>query len=134
VDLLSIDVDGVDYWIWEAITCIRPRVVVVEVQVIWADARAVTVPYSPDFTPQMVDGFGAYSGASLPALVALGRAKGYRLIGSQQYGFNAFFMRNDVGADLFPEACASDCLRHPFVAWARDRLLPLVQDREWIEV
>jgi hypothetical protein len=134
IDLLSLDLDGVDYWIWKAIDRIAPRVVVAEVQVIWGDTEAVTVPYSPDFAAQLVDGFGVYSGASLPAFVALGREKGYRLIGCQRYGFNAFFMRRGIGEDLFPEVDASACLRHPFVAWAQRRFLPVVRDRPWVRV
>lgn len=134
VDLLSLDLDGVDYWIWEAIDAIAPRVVVAEVQVIWGVERAVTVPYRADFRSPLVDGFGIYSGASLPAFVKLGRSKGYRLVGTQRLGFNAFFLRNDVGADVFPEVDASACLDRPFVHWARATFLPRVRDREWVDV
>lgn len=134
IDLLSLDLDGVDYWIWEAINVIRPRVAVVEAQVIWGADRSVTVPYRSDFRAEYVNGFGVYSGASLPALVKLGRTKGYRLIGTQSYGYNAFFMRDDVGGSLFPEVTAEECLTHSFVRWAQETLLPLVRDKEWIEV
>jgi len=134
IDLLSLDIDGVDYWIWDAIDRVSPRVVVAEVQVIWGDDRAVTVPYRPDFVAQFVEGFGVYSGASLPAFVKLGRRKGYRLVGCQRYGFNAFFMREGVGEDMFPEVPVAACLQHPFVAWARDRFLPMVRDRQWVDV
>jgi hypothetical protein len=134
IDLLSLDLDGVDYWIWKAIDRIAPRVVVAEVQVIWGDTDAVTVPYRPDFVAEFVDGFGVYSGASLPAFVGLARAKGYRLIGCQRYGFNAFFMRRGIGEDVFPEVSAADCLRHPFVASAQRRFLPGVRDKPWVRV
>ena len=46
VDLLSLDLDGVDYWVWQAIEVIRPRVVIAEIQCVWGADRAVTVPYS----------------------------------------------------------------------------------------
>ena len=49
IDLLSIDLDGVDYWIWDAIESVRPRVVVAETQCIWGASRSVTVPYCRDF-------------------------------------------------------------------------------------
>jgi hypothetical protein len=49
IDLLSLDLDGVDYWIWQAITCIQPRVVVLEFSNMWGPERAVTVPYRSDF-------------------------------------------------------------------------------------
>ena len=134
VDLLSLDLDGVDYWIWDAIEVVRPRVVVAETQCIWGAERSVTVPYRRDFRAPLIRGFGVYSGASLPAFVSLAARKGYRLIGTQSLGFNAFFVRNDVGADLLPEVSAASCLDRPFVRWAMQELLPLVKDKEWVEV
>lgn len=134
IDLLSLDIDGVDYWIWDALTEVRPRVVVAEVQVIWGDTRSVTVPYHRDFRAEYVNGFGVYSGASLPAFVKLARAKGYRLIGTQRYGFNAFFLRDDVAPKIFPEVAPSACLTHPFVRWCEAELLPLVHSKHWVEV
>ncbi|MDP2831941.1 MAG: hypothetical protein Q8Q28_01315 [Pseudomonadota bacterium] len=56
------------------------------------------------------------------------------LVGSQSLGFNAFFVREDIAADLLPEVSAESCLDHPFVRWAMRELLPLVKDREWVEV
>jgi len=134
IDLLSLDIDGIDYWLWKAINVVRPRVVVAETQAVWGDTRSVTVPYRKDFRAEYVDGFGIYCGASLPAFAKLAREKGYRLIGAQRYGFNAFFLREDVGREVFPEVGASECLRHPFVQWAKEKLLPLVANRPWIEV
>jgi len=49
IDLLSLDVDGVDYWIWKAITVVQPRVVVLEYNGVWKAEHAVTVPYDPKF-------------------------------------------------------------------------------------
>ena len=134
IDLLSLDMDGVDYWLWNAIEVVSPRVVIAEVQAIWGSERSVTVPYSPDFQAGFFKGFGIYSGASLPAFVKLAKRKGYRLDGCQRYGFNAVFLRNDVGQREFPEVPASDCFHHPFAKWAYDELRPMVADQEWIEV
>jgi hypothetical protein len=134
IDLLSLDIDGVDYWIWKAIEAVSPRVVIAEVQAIWGSERSVTVPYSPDFRAGFFQGFGIYSGASLPAFVKLGKHKGYRLVGCQRYGFNAVFLRNDVGQSAFPEIQASECFNHPFAKWAYDELRPKVADKEWLEV
>ena len=134
VELLSLDLDGVDYWIWDAIEVIRPKVVVAETQCIWGAEDSVTVPYRRDFSSPLVQGFGIYSGASLPAFVRLGKRKGYRLVGTQALGFNAFFVRDDVGVDLLPEVSAAECLDRPFVRWAMRELLPLVKDKDWIEV
>ena len=62
------------------------------------------------------------------------RRKGYRLVGAQALGFNAFFVRDDLGADLLPEVSAAACLDRPFVRWATERFLPLVRDKAWVEV
>jgi hypothetical protein len=134
IDLLSLDIDGVDYWLWNAIEVVSPRVVIAEVQAIWGSERSVTVPYRPDFQAGFFKGFGIYSGASLPAFVKLAKRKGYRLVGCQRYGFNAVFLRNDVGQREFPEVPASVCFHHPFAKWAYDELRPMVADQEWIEV
>lgn len=134
VDLLSLDMDGVDYWIWKAIECISPRVVVVEYQSMWGSDRAVTVPYRPDFAGEFNEYHLNYGGASLPAFVKLGREKGYRLVGCQRYEFNAFFMREGVGCDIFPEIDAAQCLKHAKTKHAIEHRLPQVIDRMWVEV
>jgi hypothetical protein len=101
IDLLSLDLDGIDYWIWKALTAVRPRVVILEINGVWGPHLSVTVPCRPDFrTDYSKQPY--YCGASLSAFVKVGRQKGYRLIGSQRFGFNAVFMRSDVGVDFFP--------------------------------
>ena len=134
IDLLSLDIDGIDYWIWKSIEVVSPKVLIAEVQAIWGAEVSVTVPYRPDFTGEFVQGFGVYSGASLPAFVKLGKAKGYRLVGCQRYGYNAVFVRNDVGRTLLPEISAEQCFTHPFAKWAYEELRPLVAGRDWEHV
>jgi len=131
IDLLSLDIDGVDYWIWKAIEAVHPRVVIAEIQAIWGSEVSVTVPYAPDFRAEFIQGFGVYSGASLPAFVKMGRLKGYRLVGVQRYGFNAVFVRNDIGQQWLPEIPAEACFSHPFAKWAFAELRPLVAGRHW---
>jgi hypothetical protein len=134
IDLLSLDLDGIDYWVWEALDVVQPRVVVAEIQCIWGADSAVTVPYDPSFRTEYVNGFGIYSGASLPAFVKLAERKGYRFVGVQQLGFNAFFVRNDLCQDLFMSANPSTCLDKPFVHWAQAQFLPLVKNMPWEQV
>jgi hypothetical protein len=134
IDMLSLDIDGNDYWLWEALDVVRPRVVVAEVQCIWGADRAVTVPYASDFRAGFVDGFGVYCGASLPAFVKLARRKGYRLVGVQRLGFNAFFIEDGVGEDLLPEVDVEACVALPFVEWARRDLQRKVVHLPWVEV
>ena len=101
IDLLSIDIDGIDYWVWEQLTACRPRVVIVEYNPFLGADRAVTVPYDPAFNRHRFDvPRSAYYGASLPALVKLGTRKGYRLVLVEPRGVNAFFVREDTAADV----------------------------------
>lgn len=135
IDLLSIDMDGMDYWIWNAIEKTSPRVVVVEVNLAWGTDRSVTAPYDPNYVLKFSNGIQLpNSGASLPALVKLGRAKGFRFVGCQAYGFNAFFVRNDVAADRFSEARMEEYLDHPHAVWARRQFRPIVEKFEWVDV
>jgi len=134
IDLLSLDIDGIDYWIWKAIDCIRPRVVVLEYQAVWGPEKSVTVPYQPDFKAGYSGMFGIYSGASLSAFVKLGREKGYRLVGCHRYGYNAFFVRAEVGQNILPEIPPSECFKHPFTKHAMEEFLPKAADYEWAEV
>jgi hypothetical protein len=97
VDLLSIDIDFNDYWIWRAIGTVKPRVVVIEYNAGLHPPLSLTVPYQPN---RSGDGTN-YFGASLAALVRLGRQKGYRVVGCNISGSNAFFVRDDLCADHF---------------------------------
>lgn len=137
IDLLSLDIDGIDYWLWEAIDAIAPRVVVLEYQDILGPERACTVPYRDDFSKHdypTTDGMPNFAGASLPAFVKLGRRKGYRLVGCNVYGYNAFFIRHDVGADLLPEFDLRQCFQHPKVVWGIEHRYPTVKDLPWVDV
>jgi hypothetical protein len=92
IGLLSIDVDGNDYWIWEAITVSQPAIVVMEYNALLGSERAVTIPYDPAFSRATAHWSHLYMGASLPALVRLGTRKGYAFVGTNRAGNNAFFI------------------------------------------
>ncbi|HEY7157441.1 MAG TPA: hypothetical protein VH575_26035 [Gemmataceae bacterium] len=135
IDLLSLDLDGMDYWVLKALTCIRPRAIILEVNTRWGPERAVTLPYRPDFTMDW-NRHPWCGGASLPAFVNLGRERGYRLVGTNRQGMNALFLRADVGADVFPEISALEAYRRcPYLRhWSPDSL-PSPADRpEWWDV
>ena len=95
--LLSIDIDSNDYWIWKAVTSVRPRMVVIEYNASIPPPISATIAYND--TAQW-DGT-VYFGASLAALEALGREKGYSLVGCGLEGINAFFVRDDLLEDKF---------------------------------
>ncbi len=92
IDLLSIDIDGMDYWVWESVDAVDPRVVVIGFQDILGPDRAVTVPYSPDFprSQHAVDArSNDYVGASLAAMVKLGRRRGWVEVGADRSASSA---------------------------------------------
>lgn len=94
--VLSIDIDGVDWWIWDAIECAAPAIVVVEYNHRFGPEAAVTVPYAPDFDRRRAHHSLLWYGASLEALRRLGTRKGYALVGCTSHGLNAFFVRRDL--------------------------------------
>lgn len=100
VGLLSIDIDGNDYWVWEVITATDPILVIVEYNSIFGNERAITVPYRPDFNRTKAHFSNLYWGASLPALCFLAATKGYNFIGSNSAGNNAYFVRKDKIGNL----------------------------------
>lgn len=137
IDLLSLDLDGVDYWIWEAIEAVTPRVVVLEYQDILGPERTWTVPYSDNFSAaaySKTNGMPNFCGASLSAFVKLGRRKGYGLVGVNRLGYNAFFVRNGLGDRLLPEVETKDCFGHPKVIGDMRERFPATRDLPWVEV
>jgi hypothetical protein len=134
LDLLSLDMDGVDYWIWKAIECVSPRVVVLEYNNILGPEPSLTVPYSPSFRAPLEGSDINYFGASLRAYCRLAREKGYRLVGCERYGFNAFFVRDDVGSGVLPEVPLESCFGHPYTRHAMRERSAALRRRAWVEV
>ncbi len=96
-DFLSIDLDGNDYWIWNAISNFSPRVVCIEYNSTFPPDISCVMTYNPEHQWDHT----SYYGASIKALEKLGRKKGYELIGCDFTGCNAFFIRNDQNLALF---------------------------------
>ncbi|MEO8078692.1 MAG: hypothetical protein ABI818_20375 [Acidobacteriota bacterium] len=130
VDLLSLDIDGMDYWVWKAITVIEPQVVVCETHSAIPPDKALTVPYDPAFIFESDN----FRGASLAAMCQLGKEKGYRLVGTHRFGFNAFFMKNGVGEAFFPQVDAASCVQDPFSERTRNERWPQARACNWQEV
>jgi hypothetical protein len=92
VDLLSIDIDRNDYWVWQAVRSVNPRVVIIEYNAAYPPPIEFVVPYHPQLT---WDGSN-YFGASLASMAKLGSEKGYGLVGCNLAGVNAFFVRTEL--------------------------------------
>ncbi len=100
IGLLSIDIDGNDFWIWQAIKIVQPRIVICEFNRNFGPDHAITVPYKPDFNHVEAHPSRLYYGASLQALCLLAEQKGYDFVGCTSEGVNAFFVRKDVSGGL----------------------------------
>lgn len=97
IDLLSLDIDRNTWWVWGALSYLRPRVMVVEYNAVWPPGVDWTVEYHAE------RGWNgtAHFGASLTAFERLGREKGYSLVGCTVNGVNAFSVRDDLCSDHF---------------------------------
>jgi hypothetical protein len=102
IGLLSIDIDGNDYWIWEAISEIQPRIVICEYNATFGDTEKVTIPYQANFNKNIAHYSQLFFGASLNALCDLAENKGYDFIGTCSSGANAFFVRKDINTSFKP--------------------------------
>ncbi len=103
IDLLSIDIDSNDYFVWDAIKSVDPRVVVMEYNAAFG-LRSLTIKYDPKFHYQ--EAFKQnplYFGASLTALSRLAKKKGYILVACDTHGHDAFFVKKDAAEGKFTE-------------------------------
>jgi hypothetical protein len=96
IGLLSVDIDGNDYWVIEAIDVIAPRILVAEYNSVFGPRAAISVPYDPHFRRSEAHWSYLYWGASIAALMAIADRKGYALVGGNRAGNNVFFVRRDV--------------------------------------
>lgn len=97
-DFLSIDVDGNDFWLWQALSNFKPRLVQIEYNATFSASTDWVMKYNPNHIWNET----SYYGASLKALERLGSRLGYNLVGCDFSGNNAFFVREDcLGNELF---------------------------------
>lgn len=119
--ILSLDVDGVDYWLLDAIERYSPRILIMEYNSLFGRERKISVPYDASFSRREKHYSDLYFGASLSALAYLAEKKGYSLVGTESAGVNAFFVRSellnaDVRAQTVAEAFVESRVRQ-----SRDR-------------
>ena len=135
VDLFSLDIDGNDYWIWQAIDAIQPRVCIFETQNVIPSDRSITIPYSADFYCWDKKGYEQdFRSVSLLAMTNLSKSKGYRLIGAHRHGFNAIYMRNDIGLNEFPEVSVESVHQNHWTRYCQETIWPHVKDMKWEQV
>ena len=100
IGVLSVDIDGNDYWVLESIDVVSPRILIVEYNSVYGPEAAITVPYDPGFVRSEKHPSWLYWGASLGALTRLANEKGFALVGGNRAGNNAFYVRRDVLGDI----------------------------------
>lgn len=106
IGLLSVDIDGNDYWVWESIDVVNPIIVVCEYNSVFGAEHAVTVPYDPLFQRGAAHYSNLYWGVSLKALCSLAARREYAFVGCNSAGNNAYFVRRDKLGSLRPLECA----------------------------
>lgn len=125
IGLLSIDLDGNDYWVWDAIHIVQPKVVIIETHNEFG-FEDIVVPYDPDyFYPGK---HPVYHGASPIAMTKLAKQKGYRLVGANDLGSNFIFIQNGIADQLIPEVSVESVLQHPSVA---EGMLKFQEIKDW---
>ena len=138
IDLLSIDIDSTDYWVWQAINVVSPRVVIMEFQAALGE-QSLTIPNTKTFDrsahainspPFEV----VYCGVSLAALVHLAHEKGYDFVGCDSLRVNAFFVRSDVNDGALAEADVKECMQHPRVRYLVEKYAEDLATYPWEQV
>ena len=109
IDLLSIDIDGNDYWIWDALTQVDPNIVLIETHVEFGKENKV-VPYDANYA--YPGKHPLYHGASPEAMKRLGESKGYTLAGANDLGFNFFFVKSELLNSKLPGKSVEEILWH----------------------
>lgn len=133
IDIFSLDIDGIDYYLLKELSIVNPRVVICEIHNIIPADLSLTIPYSDNFTYTDGKFDPEFRSASLLAMVNLMREKGYRLVGHHKYGFNVIFLRNDIGLKIFPEINHEKCLEDAYTK-QRMNVWPKVSNLPWAKV
>ncbi len=121
IGLLSIDLDGNDYWVWEAIHTVNPILCIVEYNAVFCYVHPISTPYNRNFDRVKAHHSYLYFGASVPALCSLATKKGYRFVGTNSSGNDAFFVREDY-ATVFVDSALRQIQALPsFFRESRDR-------------
>jgi hypothetical protein len=104
IGILSIDLDGVDYWVLNAIDCVSPRILICEYNNIFGEEKMVSIPYDENFDRTKSHYSWLYWGASLAAFSHWASNNNYYYMGSNSAGHNAFFVRKDcISVDKIPQ-------------------------------
>lgn len=113
IGILSVDIDGNDYWVWDKINVVNPIIIVAEYNGVFGSQHALSVPYDPTFRRTQAHYSNLYWGCSLAALNHLAVKKGYTFAGCNSAGNNAYFIRNDYINDQIPKPALDEGFSEP---------------------
>ncbi|MGE4240230.1 hypothetical protein [Ramlibacter sp.] len=140
-DLLSLDIDGIDWHVAQALlrAGLRPKVVAVEYNSTFGPERSVTIPYAADFDYGRAHATRLYYGASLRAWRSLFEPQGYRFVTVDRNGVNAFFADPAALEDGFldavqPHAWAENVYQVRTSGARGEAQFALIRDMELLEV
>lgn len=113
--LLSVDIDGNDIWVWDAVSVVKPAIFICEYNATWAPPLSIAQPSDPAIYWRGTN----YFGCSLEALTKISAKKGYTLVGCNFSGANAFFVRSDLCGDKFHTPATAAEHHEPPRYWLR---------------
>lgn len=119
LDFLSIDIDGMDIYLLEALE-VKPKVICIEYNAKWPAHISKKPVYDPDYNWSGTD----YMGSSLKSLTEVAEKKGYELVGTNITGSNAFYVRKELINDKFTKYRTVENLYNPPRYW-------LIYDHFW---
>ncbi len=96
IGLLSLDIDGIDYWILGKLSVLEPSIIICEYNSLFGHKKAITVPYKENYIRSKEHYSNLYYGASIKAFIDLMKKKNYFLIGTNSAGNNAFFLKKNI--------------------------------------
>jgi hypothetical protein len=101
IDIFSLDIDGIDYWVFQRLEILNAKILVLEFNALYGSTRSVSVPFEENFDRTKKHFSNKYYGCSLMALIEEAHKKGYQFIGSNRACNNAFFIKRNL---VSPEA------------------------------
>ena len=102
IGVLSLDIDGNDFWVWKAIESIKPKIFICEYNSLFGDMLPLSIPYNKNFIRSNAHYSNQYFGASINAMIKLSESKGYTFIGTPSTGVNAFFIETKYANKILP--------------------------------
>lgn len=120
VGILSIDLDGNDYYILQAINNFSPCILICEYNSVFGGDRKISIPYQENFDRTKSHFSNLYWGASLGAITFVAKQKGYSLVGTNSARNNAFYVRNDLLNDNLEVCDINEIFKYSAYREAKD--------------